>query len=1114
MTNKPLSKLLSVILTLAICATTILGCLITANAVDGPNYSITAQKCENGAESATATVEFNVPSGMAAGSFTIDNENNWYSAVDVSCISGLDIETDKIKVTVSKEDDAPAAVIFTVKDVDGEFKNYTTITFKMLFTFSSGITEDTAITLSDLEFSDALGDYNTYSDSDFTNNTPDVSFTVGCQHNFVALGEPEYVNEELDYSVYSNAQCSICGEVKNDYQVVPNATPSKNIIYSGTPDTNLQGGGTADNPYLITSADQFAAVALGKITTATDSTYFKVDDGIGAFYLNGGSKVAAMTNVADVKAYFTDEANELINWSSTTAFKGHFDGNGVTVYGLYHNNSDTSTSTNDYLCAGLFPQVAGYSSIKNISLKNSYILSKNVDGAIAGILGGTKWYNTTASEYTSSNGVVAGVDLENIAVINNYIARNTATNQYGASAVAGRIYNRDYASINNCIVYGNEIENAYNQDGKIAVSGLITQNGGIGTKYNSQEDIATGKKIQNVIALDVAPWSIGHNGSSYVTGSYNTANIYEGIFKNIYTNQTTAMLDGYDNQENASFKKNTETYLNRDNVRVNVDVESLKGATAKSTASALDWINVWKSGNAGEYPTISPRNNISVYNATNTSTEISQYDSAKNTYIISNANELYALLNGTATYGGTLITTAGANFEVADGIDAFYMNGGDTVAELSNASAVQSYFENAQNTKTALEGNVNNPFQGTFNGNGAVVYGLYVVKEHWLLGAGLFPKVAGDVTIKNIAVRNSYLKGQTAGGIVGTARTNKLFTNVQLIIEGCESSNNYISATGDLSAGGLVGNMWSDEGIMPLTVNNCLVHNNSIISTMSKVCTAVGGSFNGTNSFSNSIFLGYIPFNTSYATYRADIWNNCYTDQNVEDVNDQTYTDRLTKVELENLKGAAAQEIVNELNEANGADAKVWYVGAYSNYPSLGAKSAMPNTAQALYNLTTATTHDNYGSSTNQFGVYSTSINLNTNPYMGFTFAFHGEYKTSRDKITVTFTDAVTGDVIETVNVADQNGLCEGWTNSAAAGRYHLYRLKAATLQNIANGIQVSVTYSGGEAQNFGTYSVSGFALDADNLNRKIPCDYYASRYEAAKALLFYVQMLNARYGN
>ena len=63
--------MLSIILSIAICATAVLGCLITVNAAEGPSYVITGAQCKKNDTAATATVEFTVPGGMAAGAFTL-----------------------------------------------------------------------------------------------------------------------------------------------------------------------------------------------------------------------------------------------------------------------------------------------------------------------------------------------------------------------------------------------------------------------------------------------------------------------------------------------------------------------------------------------------------------------------------------------------------------------------------------------------------------------------------------------------------------------------------------------------------------------------------------------------------------------------------------------------------------------------------------------------------------------------------------------------------------------------------------------------------------------------------------------------------------------------------
>ena len=315
--------------------------------------------------------------------------------------------------------------------------------------------------------------------------------------------------------------------------------------------------------------------------------------------------------------------------------------------------------------------------------------------------------------------------------------------------------------------------------------------------------------------------------------------------------------------------------------------------------------------------------------------EISLQDAAAknskdNPYIIENAGQLYALMSGVATNNGETINTAGKYFKVADGIDEFYMNGGATVASLKNADEVKAHFESKGSAYTLMSGTITNPFQGTFDGNGAIVYGLYYNAYKWNGGAGLFPYVAGTVTIKNIAVKNSYLVEGNSGAIVGYARVSataaaKEFKNVQLKIESCESANNYIeSKHTDGGAGGLVGNMgFSGDagGVMPVAVDNCLVYGNSLVSTSGLPCSAIGGNFNApSNSFKNSVLLDNMPFvKNGYHTYKTSAWENCYTNQVVNGVTDQNYTGVINTVTGDSLIGAGAKETMGSLDQS------VWF---------------------------------------------------------------------------------------------------------------------------------------------------------------------------------------------
>ena len=324
--------------------------------------------------------------------------------------------------------------------------------------------------------------------------------------------------------------------------------------FTGNFDNELIGSGTKKDPYLITSADELAAVALGKFQS-TDATYFKVLESITAFYMNGGKEVAAMSNANDVKAYF--EANGGKDWNAVNTFAGQFDGSGATVYGLYCKNSGKDDQS------ALFPKVAGHSAIKNISVKNSYISGFSKDGAIAALVGGTIW--------KGDNNADTSVTAENIVVANNYIASTNDTVIFGASVLMGCLFDKHYVDINNCLIYGNIVENAYKGSG--LKSGMITSCNGV----------VPNLKFNNIIAVGVTPWTVADNGNgTYAHAGWFMSNVDSGQFTNIYTDQSKDILQAY-NPTN-----NRDTMLNAFNIKTSMTAEQLIGSAAKENITTLD----------------------------------------------------------------------------------------------------------------------------------------------------------------------------------------------------------------------------------------------------------------------------------------------------------------------------------------------------------------------------------------------------------------------------------------------------------------------------------------------------------------------------------------------
>ncbi len=102
-----------------------------------------------------------------------------------------------------------------------------------------------------------------------------------------------------------------------------------------------------------------------------------------------------------------------------------------------------------------------------------------------------------------------------------------------------------------------------------------------------------------------------------------------------------------------------------------------------------------------------------------------------------------------------------------------------------------------------------NSFKGTFDGANFTITGLYTVdapNNTTTSGVGLFPRVEGQVTIKNLTIDGFYVAGETGlaanvGTLVGYAHACKLR------LENCTLRNGTVSGDTDDLVGGAVGHM-------------------------------------------------------------------------------------------------------------------------------------------------------------------------------------------------------------------------------------------------------------------------------------------------------------------
>lgn len=835
-------------------------------------------------------------------------------------------------------------------------------------------------------------------------------FVDPCISGHTLESVPEVPATKTENGTKAHDHCTVCDKLfidgtmvlANDIVIPMLVTTS---TFTGTLDNELLGSGTKKDPYLITSADELAAVALGKFQ-ANDDTYFKVLDSITAFYMNGGETVAAMTNANDVKTYFDENGGH--DWNAVGTFAGQFDGSGATVYGLY------CKTTGQYEQAALFPKVAGHTSIKNIAIKNSYISGESKDGAIAALVGSTVW----KGDSNADNGVTA----ENIVVANNYIASTNDTTAYGASVLMGYFYDKNYITVDNCLMYGNIVENAYKGTG--LKSGMITTCSGT----------VANLKFNNIIAIGVTPWTVADNGDgTYSHAGWYMSNMDTGHFTNIYTDQSVEKLQAY-NPTN-----NKDSILANFNIKV-LTKEQMSGEKAIENITTLDE-NIWFY-NTTTYPQIRIfheltadsvgvdghenekdvccglniiRDGIIPHNYVGNSCSVCGYTfpcayghsftdvpakdasyeeagniahkycsqcnkkyptdaaidepvssayadadviipqmlpydewdgtyasyfwmnnegdgSAANPFIIHSAEQLAAVALGNLKYDankptsanfdaskytitGNVLDTTGLAFKVRDGLNYFYINGGETVANFDNAEDVKTYFE----SNTAHNWLKVGKFNGTFNGNGAEIYGVYSANSD---AVGLFPIIDAKASVKNVILKNSYIvtsegnhNSIAAGGLFGRASwyaDNSLFGTVN--VRSCVVANNYICSNNEDKdfgrAAAIAGNMFSNG----ITVRDTLVYGNILVSgpniPENNKSALVSYASSDSTIFKNVVSIDTPPYTAggNWHLYDNSKFINVYTDCPItmDDGAPQNYKNiiKLTKADMTGEKAA------------------------------------------------------------------------------------------------------------------------------------------------------------------------------------------------------------------
>lgn len=246
-----------------------------------------------------------------------------------------------------------------------------------------------------------------------------------------------------------------------------------------------KGGGTAEHPYLITSAAEFA-YALTK--NNDNNYYYKLETDI---YLN---------DVTD-KAWMQKEvANP---WFTGISFDGHLDGNGHTVNGIYIPYEGRPQN------AGLISKMSA-GSIKNLGIRNSFIVGQRYSGAFVG--------QCSASDKKP-------VTIENCFVDETVYVQYTEKGTYGVGGIVGYIVGGD----KNHLAF--TIQNCYSKAQLAGIDMKHRVNGIVGTAW----DCAF--VMKNCYSIGYKPFAS--------TGTRNSSLLLDGSHKksDVFVNNYTDVAD-------------------------------------------------------------------------------------------------------------------------------------------------------------------------------------------------------------------------------------------------------------------------------------------------------------------------------------------------------------------------------------------------------------------------------------------------------------------------------------------------------------------------------------------------------------------------------------------
>lgn len=624
--------------------------------------------------------------------------------------------------------------------------------------------------------------------------------------------------------------------------------------------TYAKGSGTQFDPYIIETANEFAAVVTGNLYDADGNLFstqyvsFKVADNIKAFDLNNtGAEKDAFSGDMTAEQVKTalENATPSIVWKSVNPFMGKLDGSGAEVYGL--------KATDTY--AGLIPHVAYSTTVTNLTVKNSYFYGRFASAFIAynnrpdGKNHAIITYrnisahnnviisNSTDGEVVDNAGVVFGksnvgdgseMKLSDSLVYDNIAKHETRDVTYG---LVGNLHRLNSATIKDCIIMDSAPHTLYYGSNAFHNS----------TYTNVYTNKTNGEKWYN------------YDGDKKDDGTLKTGKQYEYQYKSSDAGVITAWFNGV-NPAGTSFVNNGSGYSKElAGPMYNVAPADIQG---KNVINGLDEER-WTYHESG-YPT--PK----VYNLKSTGAGVASYEffegdgSITTPYVVTTAEEFALML-------------------MSDNMNQNYKLGKDIAI---NDTTVENWTENA---KTWFTSNDVPEFLGTLDGNGKTVSGIYYDGSQAGEYAGLIPVIGSPGSVTKLTIANSDLtaKSGAVGGVVGAVgeKARKVIKFDAVTIKDTVKFN------GNAAKGGIIGR----NGYSVSQITNCISE-----------AAGLFGDNAGIAKVSGCISVNAYPFGTTDGVTATNVYTDVDGDRLAVTDEEGNTTYGVTILTADEMKGDAA----------------------------------------------------------------------------------------------------------------------------------------------------------------------------------------------------------------